>query len=49
MQAFHQQGADEIWGNLLGGAGEERLREGLGERAGDGSGTGTWTEVSKSS
>jgi len=27
MQAFHQQGADEIWGNLLGGAGEEAVGE----------------------
>jgi len=37
---FHQQAADQLGGDLLGGAGEERLREGLGERAGDGSGSG---------
>jgi len=36
MQAFHQQGADEIWGNLLGGAGEEGLGKALGERGGYG-------------
>jgi hypothetical protein len=37
---FHQQAADQLGGNLLGGAGEEGLREGLEERAGDGSGSG---------
>ena len=37
---FHQQAADQLGGNLLGGAGEEGLGEGLEERAGDGSGSG---------
>jgi len=37
---FHQQAADELGGDLLGGAGEERLREGLGGRGGYGSGLG---------
>ena len=36
--AFHQQAADELGGNLLGGTGEEGLGEGLGERGGYGSG-----------
>ena len=35
---FHQQAADELGGNLLGGAGEEGLGEVLGERGGYGSG-----------
>jgi len=35
---FHQQAADQLGGNLLGGAGEERLEEVLGERGGYGSG-----------
>jgi len=38
MQAFHQQGADEIWGNLLGGAGEEGLGGGWEGLGGYGSG-----------
>jgi len=38
--AFHQQAADELGGNELGGAGEEGLGEGLGERGGYGSGLG---------
>ena len=38
--AFHQQAADQLGGNLLGGAGEEGLGEGLEESAGDGSGSG---------
>jgi len=36
--AFHQQAADELGCNLHGGAGEEGLGEGLGERGGFGSG-----------
>ena len=35
---LHQQAADEVGGNLLGGAGEELLGEVLGERCGYGSG-----------
>ena len=35
---IHQQAADELGGNLLGGAGEERLGEVLGGRGGYGSG-----------
>ena len=35
---LHQQAADELGGNLLGGAGEEALEEVLGERGGYGSG-----------
>jgi len=38
--AFHQQSADELGGNLLGGAGEERLGKVLGGRGGYGSGYG---------
>jgi len=38
MQAFHQQGADEIWGNLLGGAGRRRIEGALGALGGYGSG-----------
>ena len=38
--AFHQQAADELGGNLLGGAGEEGLGEVLGELGGYGSGLG---------
>ena len=34
--AFHQQAADELGGNLLGGAGEEGLGEVLGGRGGYG-------------
>jgi len=34
--AFHQQAADQLGGNELGGAGEERLEEVLGERGGCG-------------
>ena len=34
----HQQAADELGGNLLGGAGEEGVGEVLGERCGYGSG-----------
>jgi hypothetical protein len=36
--ALHQQAADQLGGDLLGGAGEEGLREVLGERGGYGSG-----------
>ena len=36
--AFHQQAADEVGGDLLGGAGEEALGEVLGGRGGYGSG-----------
>ena len=36
--AFHQQAADELGGNLLGGAGEEGLGEVLGGRGGYGGG-----------
>jgi len=48
--AFHQQAADEGGGNLLGGAGEEALGEGLevlGGRGGYGSGLGgvAWAEM----
>jgi len=38
--ALHQQAADELGGNLLGGAGEEVLGEALGGRGGYGSGLG---------
>jgi len=38
--AFHQQAADELGCNLLGGAGKEGLGEVLGERGGYGSGLG---------
>jgi len=38
--ASHQQAADELGGNLLGGAGEEALGEVLGGRGGYGSGLG---------
>ena len=38
--AFHQQAADQLGGNLLGGAGEEGLGEVLGGRGGYGSGFG---------
>ena len=38
--ALHQQAADELGGNLLGGAAEEGLGEVLGERGGYGSGLG---------
>ena len=38
--AFDQQAADEVGGNLLGGAAEEGLGEGLGKRGGYGSGLG---------
>ncbi len=37
---FHQQAADELRGNLLGGAAEEGLGEVLGKRGGYGSGSG---------
>lgn len=36
--AFQQQATVELGGDHLGGAGEERLREGLGGHGGDGSG-----------
>ena len=39
--AFHQQAADQLGGNLLGGAGEEGLGEVLGGRGGYGSGLGS--------
>ena len=38
--AFHQQAADQLGGNDLGGAGEEGLGEVFGERPGYGSGLG---------
>jgi len=38
--AFHQQAADELGGDELGGAGEEALGEVLEGRAGYGSGLG---------
>lgn len=38
--ALHQQAADELWSNLLGGAGEEGVGEVLGERGGYGCGLG---------
>ena len=37
--AFHQQAADELGGDDLSGAGEEGLREVLGERGSYGSGS----------
>ena len=37
-QSFHQQAADELGGNKLSGAREERLGEVLGERGGYGDG-----------
>ena len=37
---FHQQAADELGGDDLGGAGEKCLGEGLGKRGGYGSGLG---------
>jgi len=40
--AFHQQAADELGGDQLGGAGEEGLGEVLGERGGYGSGYRGW-------
>ncbi len=39
---FHQQAADELGGDDLGGAGEEGLGEVLGRRGGYGSGFGGW-------
>ena len=38
LLAFHQQAADEVGGDDLGGAGKEGLGEVLGERGGYGSG-----------
>jgi hypothetical protein len=38
--AFHQQAADELGGDDLGGAAEEDVGQGLGERGGYGSGLG---------
>ena len=38
--AFHQQAADQLGGDLLGGAAEEGLGEVLGRRGGYGSGLG---------
>jgi len=40
--ALHQQAADQLGGNELGGAGEEGWGEVLGERGGYGSGLGRW-------
>ena len=37
---FHQQASDEVGGDLLGGAGEDGVREGLGKGGGYGSGWG---------
>jgi len=42
---FHQQAADELGGNLLGGAGEEGLGEVLGEQGGYGSGLGVLSRL----
>jgi len=39
--AFHQQAADQLGGNELGGAGEEGVGEVLGGRGGYGSGLGS--------
>ena len=47
--AFHQQAADELRGNLLGGAGEAGLGEVLGGRGGYVSGFGGWVDVLKPS
>jgi len=43
--ALHQQAADELGRNLLGGAGEKGWGEVLGEGGGYGSGFGDGTEV----
>ena len=43
--ALHQQAADELGGDHLSGAGEERLGEGLGGRDGYGSGLGNGAEI----
>ena len=43
--AFHQQATDKVGGDELGGAGEEGLGKGLGERGGYGSGLGEWVEA----
>ena len=43
--AFDQQAADEVGGNLLGGAGEEGLGEVLGGLGGYGSGFRDWVEA----
>jgi len=43
--ALHQQAADQLRRNLLGGVGEEGLGEGLGGRGGYGSGLGRWVEA----
>ena len=43
--ALHQQAADELGGDDLGGTGEEGLREVLGGRGGYGSGLGDGTEI----
>ena len=40
MPLFHQQGANELGGNLLGGAAEEGVGEVLGRRGGYGGGLG---------
>jgi len=42
--AFHQQAADQLGGNELGGAGEEGLGKVLGGCGGYGSGYGGWVE-----
>ena len=44
--ALHKQAADEIGGNLLGGAAEEGLREVLGGRGGYGCGLGEVADAS---
>ena len=43
--ALHQQAADEVGGNQLGGAGEEGLGEVLGGLGGYGSGFRDWVEA----
>jgi len=45
--AFHQQAADQLGCNLLGGASEEALGEVLGEGGGYGSGLGAGRSMSK--
>jgi len=42
--AVHQQAADELGGDDLGGASEDGLGEVLGDRGGYGSGLGRWVE-----
>jgi len=48
LLALHQQAADELGGDELGGAGEERLGKVLGGRGGYGSGLGKGVEQAMS-